>query len=366
MLFALAFTLARSAAAQRSDFTHGTEGWTVIGDAVGPVWTGGAISATDLDLDAEWYWEAPCGFLGNKSNAYGQYIRCVRQVTGGGPGTVSEVVLQGAGLSIGANLGGAPGGEWFSKSIQLVPQHWHKLEPGWPVVTASEMQAVLADLTAFRIKGEYAMGGDVGYLDNVVLEPVDPPIDLPSAVCQGEGVVVHGHSLLHPLYWHWSFPGGTPAYSNQQHPPSIHYYEPGIFPVQLTVTNACNAVLYDVGQVKVMPTYVIDTAFTLCYGEGYPFDGGTLTQPGTYFGMLETVHGCDSAVTVEISVRPQLFGEADIVPVHCPGLPEGIVTVSPSGGTPPYSAALVGHGSTVQGFGTFNHLYADAYDYVIT
>jgi len=172
--------------------------------------------------------------------------------------------------------------------------------------------------------------------------------------------------MINPLTWNWSFPGGIPSSSSLQFPPGILYNEPGTFPVQVVIGNACIEQTVDLGEIIIGAEYVIDTPITLCYGTGYPFDGYVITEPGTYFGLLETYLGCDSAVTVRISVLPELWGEAEITPVNCPGLPEGIVAVTPFGGVPPYTVELTGTAATLSGPGPFTELFAGGYDFVIT
>jgi PKD repeat protein len=41
--------------------------------------------------------------------------------------------------------------------------------------------------------------------------------------------------------WNWSFPGGTPSSSTQQHPQGIVYNTPGTYPVTLTVSDGTNS-----------------------------------------------------------------------------------------------------------------------------
>lgn len=44
-------------------------------------------------------------------------------------------------------------------------------------------------------------------------------------------------SVGEPITWYWTFEGGTPETSTEQHPQGIQYNEPGSFMVSLTVTN---------------------------------------------------------------------------------------------------------------------------------
>lgn len=57
-------------------------------------------------------------------------------------------------------------------------------------------------------------------------------------LCQGSQVSFTDNSWNgSPSQWNWQFTGGTPATSTQQNP-TVTYNTPGIYPVQLTVTNS--------------------------------------------------------------------------------------------------------------------------------
>lgn len=55
-------------------------------------------------------------------------------------------------------------------------------------------------------------------------------------VCPGSIVHFFDQSTGTVNAWSWEFPGGTPAFSNQQHP-TVYYDAPGSWPVTLTVSN---------------------------------------------------------------------------------------------------------------------------------
>jgi hypothetical protein len=44
---------------------------------------------------------------------------------------------------------------------------------------------------------------------------------------------------------------------------------------------------------------------TLCSGAAYLFNGNLLTQAGTYVQSAQTVSGCDSTLTLELTVLPE-------------------------------------------------------------
>ena len=176
---ALARPLAPTAVLASSTFDTDAEGWTVIADADGPTHhsTGGNpdgyISAADRGEGGFWYWDAPAKFLGNKASAYGETLRFdLRQSTTELQFDADDVVLIGGGITLTFDTPDNPGTDWTSYSISLTETAgWLNAATGFSP-TAPEMQAVLADLTALQIRGEFSEGMDIGGLDNVVLEGV--------------------------------------------------------------------------------------------------------------------------------------------------------------------------------------------------
>lgn len=85
--------------------------------------------------------------------------------------------------------------------------------------------------------------GNNMYIDNIKINvPVptqkpDPSFYvLQQTVCTGTKVKFNDTSQHSPRNWNWSFPGGTPATSTQQHP-VVTYQTPGTYAVSLTVSN---------------------------------------------------------------------------------------------------------------------------------
>ena len=71
--------------------------------------------------------------------------------------------------------------------------------------------------------------------------PPEPPVAAIIApvteVCADSYVAFYDNSTNGPAIWNWSFPGGDPSTSNEQHP-TVFYASPGQYPVSLTVQNA--------------------------------------------------------------------------------------------------------------------------------
>ncbi len=62
-----------------------------------------------------------------------------------------------------------------------------------------------------------------------------------TVILAGGGINFTNLSAGNPTAWSWSFPGGTPAASNDTNPMNIVYQVPGIYPVTLTITDGVNS-----------------------------------------------------------------------------------------------------------------------------
>lgn len=172
-----------SAVAQRSIFDTDNEGWSAVGDPAStvPVWVpnggnpGGHIRVTDAATGDLWYFSAPPKFRGNKCGAYGRYLRWDQYASdtsqinpvGGRP----DVVLIGGGVTLVYDFAYSPQKAWTPFEVLLREDTgWRLNSLNGSVPTGAEFRAVLANLTALRIRGEYFTGPDFGGLDNVVLE----------------------------------------------------------------------------------------------------------------------------------------------------------------------------------------------------
>ena len=57
-------------------------------------------------------------------------------------------------------------------------------------------------------------------------------------------------------------------------------------------------------QVLVYPNVQTILNASICENENYPFDGQSITTPGTYIDSLQSINGCDSVVTLNLVINP--------------------------------------------------------------
>lgn len=160
----------------RADFDAGTERWEIVDLASGGVdygtprarreatWfdTGGAdgggyISHLDNTSDA-FFFSAPCGFLGDKSAFSGGRLSFELRSDVADFLVDAFVVLEGnGGVTVVAPVQ-APQPNWTAIDVALdVSVEWRLDDGTGPLVTQPELDAVLANLEALRIPGEWGL-----------------------------------------------------------------------------------------------------------------------------------------------------------------------------------------------------------------
>lgn len=78
--------------------------------------------------------------------------------------------------------------------------------------------------------------------------------------------------------------------------------EAGAFTATLSGSNGCDSTVTLV--LSLLPVLEVELNQTICAGDSLAFNGQQLKLPGTYKGVFEAVNGCDSLVTLHLSVLP--------------------------------------------------------------
>ncbi len=108
-----------------------------------------------------------------------------------------------------------------------------------------------------------------------------------------------------------SAPSGFSSYawSNGATSQSITVNASGSFNVFVTGANGCQSGVSNNVSVTVNNTPVFSTInASICSNQSYPFNGQTLTQAGQYFDTLQTALGCDSIITLNLAVNSFVTG----------------------------------------------------------
>jgi len=173
-----------------SGFETDADGWTITGDAqashVAPDYDGhggnpdGLISAVDDVTGGVWYFQAPAKYLGDASGTYGRYLDFDLKTTAiSSPFDTFDVVLVGGGTTLGFDATPNPAIDaWTTFHVRLDETAAWRITPEvsesafddfatLSAPTATQMKAVLGNLTQLLIRGEFQTGSDTGSLDNV-------------------------------------------------------------------------------------------------------------------------------------------------------------------------------------------------------
>ncbi len=177
-----------------SSFDTDAEGWTVFGDAQGPsddpTYDGGALRATDDQSGGTWYWQAPESFLGNKIYLHERDLLFRLKVDDTRiPYDDDDIVLAGNEVTLVYDLPESPATEWTSYRIRLDESAaWINRDTKMRA-TVEEVRRVLADVRQLLIRGEFRVGGDTGWLDDVIFgaEPLARivRVEVPESVVSG-------------------------------------------------------------------------------------------------------------------------------------------------------------------------------------
>lgn len=129
---------------------------------------GGYIKASDTAAAGVWYFVAPPAFTGNVSAAYGKDLTFdLAQTSITSQFDDIDVQLVGERQTLVYDTTYNPGISWTGYRVPLVAGGWRVGALDGPIATEAEVRAVLGDLHALRIRGEYRSGSDTAWLDNV-------------------------------------------------------------------------------------------------------------------------------------------------------------------------------------------------------
>lgn len=192
-----------------------------------------------------------------------------------------------------------------------------------------------------------------------------------STTCANAPVSFTDASSQSPTSWSWTFEGGTPATSNDQHPQNISYAAAGTYDVTLTVSNPFGTNTYT------WPNYVVvnaDPVVTLsgtnpsCFGSAdgqvqntvtgagpfsYAWNNGQTSQhlsgvgAGVYIVTVTDANGCQKQKTKTLTQPSAVTVNANIVSPSCHGMSDGSLYAQAIGGTQGYSYAW-SNGSSAQ------------------
>ena len=181
-----------------STFSDGPDDWTAKNGSTDLAWVGsggatdggGFVQASDQSGDVLWFFSAPTKFIVQAGKAYGGLLSFQLRVVSPSPpnagnyASVQLLAADGSSLSYFGNF--QPTASWSNYLVPLMPgPKWSFSAPTLQAAsppTAEQMQAVLSDLNAIRILGDYRQKGELTGLDSVVLVASNVPEPAPLAL----------------------------------------------------------------------------------------------------------------------------------------------------------------------------------------
>ena len=151
--------------------------------------------------------------------------------------------------------------------------------------SATFSQSGIYTVTATNMEGCFATANVV-----VTVSPLPAlTISGDNSFCQGGNTVLVANGA------------SSYEWSNGSHTAAITINNPGVYTVIGTDANGCSSSASKT--VSVTPTYYIQQAQSICQGDSYYFNGQYLTNAGTYTHNFSTVNGCDSTITLTLTVK---------------------------------------------------------------
>ncbi len=122
-----------------------------------------------------------------------------------------------------------------------------------------------------------------------------------TTVCEGDAVSFTDLSSGVPTQWAWDFGDGN---TSTQQNPSNTYTTAGTYTVTLTVTNSFGNDTYTQNNyITVGAPTTATLNESICQGESFSVGSSTYSTAGTYTDVLTNVAGCDSTVTLNLTVN---------------------------------------------------------------
>jgi len=200
-------------------------------------------------------------------------------------------------------------GDYFAVLVKDQFDQWHEIYRDWGIHTDLSWQPVQLDLSQFdgqtdiSIRFLFKSNDDdhVGWAGYYKWNKEGASIDNVILLTQDCNTVTHDSVSI--------CEGGAYVFGAQTLTNAGNYEE------TFQTVEGCDSVV--TLTLTVNPTYDETDAATICEGDSYTFGSQTLTTTGDYEETFQTVEGCDSVVTLTLTVNPT-YDETDAATI-CEG-----------------------------------------------
>ncbi|MGB0522770.1 MAG: gliding motility-associated C-terminal domain-containing protein [Flammeovirgaceae bacterium] len=229
------------------------------------------------------------------------------------------------------------------------------------------------------------IGNDLA-LDNISFRACGPEITITSpsldSLCGLDNTItltaeITGNQFSTPTYqWQKSMDGGV-TWENLAGENSstltIHQFEAGLNYYRYLLANSAENLSSQLCRINADPKiyFIAPTESnledTICAGNSYPFHDQTLSTSGVYVDTLTNVLGCDSIVSLHLTVLPDpnIQPTLNITPRDCVENPPASIWISQiNNGTAPYTLSL--NGNAPDELNQFNNLAEGNYQLLIS
>ncbi len=246
-----------------------------------------------------------------------------------------------------------------------IPQdeRWHNY--GFTFTTAPGQTSVQLSL---RNNAPGGIGNDLA-LDNISFRACGPkafilPFEVANICEDGDPIeldaTVDGDEYPAPAFqWQQSFDDGASwtdipnamdsIYTHDQLSSGYYYYRYLLANGPVNLQNSKCRVISNPKVVYVVPKFY-DIVDTICQGLSYEQDGNAYTASGTYVDTLLSSLGCDSIVTLDLTVVPDagIMAAVTTLDPSCHDAADGQITIETiTNGAPPFTNTLSGSSPTV-------------------
>lgn len=136
------------------------------------------------------------------------------------------------------------------------------------------------------------------------------------SMCSGETVQIGTATNVDYLYsWNTS----TNLNDSTLSDPTVTLVNTGTIPVveqyvvqTILASNPNSCPFFDTVELTVTPLQQSILDETICQGVSYSFGGQDYTEEGSFVGVFTDIHGCDSTVTLNLTVLPELISELNL------------------------------------------------------
>jgi gliding motility-associated-like protein len=341
-IFFLLFCFTLPIQAQISNFDQNTEDWQANDDAQNDqvYWAPNfgnpapSIFAIDDDTGQPWYFVAPPCFTGNRAYMYGKSLK-YDLFTNDMQTNIAyknDVIIFGAnGLTLYHDHAYRPTvSEWTAFEVVFTENQWHKNNSTGPLATQTELQSVLNNIQELHILGEFKTGPDRAWLDNVYMGET-PSETVSATICEGNTYQIgtFSHSATGQYTDILQSISGCdsavvlldlmvlPSIDTQLQnflcdgssiflPDGTSTNIAGVFPFFYTSIDGCDSTV--TVEVLLSNAYNTSESKQICQGETLTFpDGQVIFSAGVYDYLGTTVQGCDSNLTVTLTVLDTFF-----------------------------------------------------------